>query len=229
MQNKKLIIGIAFFLIIAGFAGWYIYRDLKFASEDVKHQVSNISQEQGTTTENSANTETDLPTAEQAKIKMPDLDREIIINDKSILEEEKNRAIKNITDIIALLKDDYDRREEWLNLGIWRKNLGDYEGAEEAWEFVIFIRPNDPVAFHNLGDLYSQYLIDFTKAEKYYLLAIENDPGHNPFFYIKLHEFYRYFVKKQDLAESILEKGIKATNDPSLKSLLEQYRLEMSQ
>ena len=36
-------------------------------------------------------------------------------------------------------------------------------------------------------------------------------------------EFYRYFVKKPDLALDILEKGVKATNDPALKSFLEQY------
>ncbi len=231
MKSKKVIIGIAIFAVFAGFAGWYIYRDLKLTHNNSSQEgQENLQPNQGANANSSVNagisTETGQPTVEEAKIKMPDLNKEIVINDKTLLEEEKSRITKKIQEIIAILKEDYDRREEWLNLGILRKNLGDYEGAKEAWEFVVFIRPNDPVAFNNLGDLYSQYLIDFIKAEKYYLTAIEKDPK-QPFFYAKLYEFYRYFVKKSDLALGILEKGVDATGDISLKETLEQYRRDI--
>ena len=128
--------------------------------------------------------------------------------------------------ITATLKADYDRREDWLNLGIWRKTIGDYEGAREAWEFVILIRPNDAVSYHNLGDLYSYNLIDFPKAEKYYLAAIAKEPA-AAFFYIKLHEFYRYFLKRPDLAEDILVKAVKAIGDPNIQTYLDNYRKEI--
>ncbi len=111
-------------------------------------------------------------------------------------------------------------------MGIWRKTIGDYEGAREAWEFVTLIRPNDPVAFHNLGDLYAQYIIDFSKAENNYLAAIARAPE-TTFYYVKLYEFYRYFVRKPDSAENILIQGIKATNDPDLKTILEDFRKEI--
>lgn len=207
MEKRKIfIISAIIFIavIIAGFGGWYIYRDLKKPSSPLPPaQLS----------------EDDI------KKQMPDLDREIIIKG-NINEEAKNTAIEKIKEITAQLKEDYDRREEWLNLGIWRKTLGDYEGTEQAWKFVTLIRPNDPVAYHNLGDLYSQFLIDFPKAEKYYLLAIEKGPT-TDFFYIKLHEFYRYFIKRPDLAENILVQGIKqATEKLTIEAILEAYRKE---
>lgn len=219
MKNKKLVIAIAAFLVLAGFSVWYIYRDLRKSNQQeptpIKNQPVSIP------------ASTYDVESEEIKKQMPDLDREIIVK-ANLSEESKNRAISEIKIITATLKADYDRREEWLNLGIWRKTLGDYEGAKEAWEFVTLIRPNDPVAFHNLGDLYSQYLKDFPKAEQYYLIAIEKDTGHNAFFFIKLYEFYRYYVKKLDLAEKTLLDAIKANpGDEQLKAVLDDFRKEI--
>ncbi len=216
MATKKNFIVLAtVFILVAGFGGWYIYRDLKSSkSAEVvpPPTVANTSDSIGIS-------------PEEIKKQMPDLDKEIIIK-ADITEDTKNTAITKIKEITAVLKQDYDQREEWLNLGIWRKTIGDYEGAKEVWEFVTLIRPNDPVAFHNLGDLYSLHLIDFSKAEKYYLIAVEKDPK-TSFYYAKLYEFYRYFVKKSDLAIAILEKGIKATGDQGLKTILDDYRKEI--
>jgi tetratricopeptide (TPR) repeat protein len=212
MESKKNFIIFAVIIIaviIAGFGGWYIYRDLKKPSPE----------------NNQPTIDNKTISPDEIKKQMPDLDREIIIKG-NINEETKDTAIEKIKEITAQLKEDYDRREEWLNLGIWRKTLGDYEGAEQAWKFVTLIRPNDPIAFHNLGDLYSQYLVDFQKAEKFYLLAIEKNPEAD-FFYLKLFEFYRYFLKRPDLAENILVEGIKKVSDSStLKTALEAYRKE---
>jgi tetratricopeptide (TPR) repeat protein len=196
------LIGIAIFLFSAGLTGWYIYRD-KVEKVEVEPEP-----------------ETTKPGL------VADLDREIIIK-ADISEEAKNRAIAEIKIITATLKADYDRREEWLNLGIWRKTIGDYEGAEQAWKFATIIRPNDPVAFHNLGDLYSQYLPDFSKAEKYYLAAIEKDTSQQPFFYVKLYEFYLYYYKKPDLAEKTLLDALKTNPDNEyLQKILDDFRKE---
>ncbi len=223
METKKnFIIFAIIFIFVAGFGGWYIYHDLK--GPDLA-EVAPPPVGGGATSAINTSPPSNI-SPEEIKKRMPDLDKEIVVKG-DISEETKNTAIKEIKEIIAQLKTDYDRREEWLNLGIWRKTLGDYEGAKEAWEFVTLIRPTDAVAFHNLGDLYSQYLIDFPKAEQYYLTAIAKEPG-TPFYYMKLHEFYRYFVKKLDLAENILAQGIKATNgDSALKDMLEAYQEDL--
>ncbi len=221
METKKNIIILAIiFILIAGSAGWYIYNDLKKPSSLPGNAENNQPADSGDTVNPGLSSN-----LEKIKKQMPDLDRKIVVK-INIPEETKNTAITKIKEIAAELKNDYDSRENWLNLGIWQKTIGDYEGARQTWEFVILIRPNDPVAYHNLGDLYSQFLIDFSKAEKYYLLAIEKEPE-TSFYYMKLHEFYRYFLKKSDLAESILVKGIKATGDSALKTILESYRKDI--
>ncbi len=224
MKNKKLIIFIVIFVVIAGFGGWLIYRDLKHTKESPK--VGPLESNQISPEEQQAAA---AGREEEIKKQMPNLDRKIIIK-ADLSEESKNKAIAEIKIIIATLKADYNRREEWLNLGLWRKTIGDYEGAAEAWEFATVIRPNDPVAFHNLGDLYSQYLPNFSKAEKYYMAAIEKDTQHQPFFYVKLYEFYLYYYKKPDLAEKTLLDGLKAnpTSD-YLKFLFDDFRKETGQ
>ncbi len=231
-RNKKLIIGIAIFIIIAGLSGWFIYRDY------VEHSVFNNNNNQSGQTDSLENliksgkvkVETEPVSsemsAEEIKKQMPDLDREIIIT-TNLSEEDKKRATTEIKMLSAELKADFDKLEDWLTLGIWKKMIGDYEGAGEAWQFATLIRPNDPVAFHNLGDLYSQYLPDFPKAEKYYKLAIEKDKSHQPFFYVKLFEFYRYYSKKPDLAENTLLQALKVNpNDVYLTNLLADFRKE---
>ncbi len=236
MQKKKIIIFAAIFIIIAGVSGWFIYRDFKDTSETgpisennqtpENKSLEDLMQEGKIKVEVESVSPSSEMSAEEIKKRVPNLDREIIVT-ASLDEETKSRAIKSIKEIVAQLKQDYDRREDWLNLGIWRKTIGDYEGARQVWEFVALIRPTDAVPLHNLGDLYAQYLSNFSLAEKYYLAAIAKEPT-TAFFYMKLHEFYRYFVKKPDLAENILVKGIKATNnDPSLEKILADYRKEI--
>ncbi len=200
-NRKKLIIFIAIFVVVVGFSGWFIYRDLRKSNQQEPTPIKN--QPASTYDVESEAVKNSVINTEEIKKQMPNLDREIIIKE-NLSEESKNRAISEIKIITATLKADYDKLAEWLTLGIWRKTIGDYEGAVEAWKFATILRPKDPVAFHNLGDLYSQYLPDFPKAEKYYLSAIEKDTGHNPFFFIKLYEFYRYYYKKLDLADKTL-------------------------
>ena len=218
MKNKKLIIGVAVFAVITGLSGWYIYRDLKHAKE-----VGLPSVTEGSPTsfkEQTTATNTSFVNTEEIKKQMPDLNRKIVVIE-NLSTEVRLKAINDIGATVAVLKEDYDRREEWLNLGLVYKLIGDYERAREAWEFTTIIRPDDPVAYHNLGDLYSQYLSDFPKAEKNYLTAIEKDTTHQVFFYVKLYEFYLYYYKKPDLAEKTLVQALQTNpNDVYLKSLL---------
>ncbi len=224
MKNKKLIIGIAIFVVIAAAASWFIYRDLKHAKE--------VGLPEGSPTSNSetpaASSTPFIDNTEEIKKQMPDLDKEIIIKE-NLSAEVRLRAITDLKDTVARLKEDYDRLEDWLNLGLERSLLGDYEGAGQAWEFATIIRPNDPVAYHNLGELYWLHTPNFPLSEKYFLKAIEIGPK-NSLFYYKLYQLYRYSYKeKAGLADDILEQGIKATDDPGLKKELEDYRKEMGQ
>ena len=223
-NRKKLIIFIVILLVISGL-GSYIYYDYV---GNVGNRVSNKSTENNSSlTSEPATGGTPTPNLEEIKKQIPNLDRAIVFKG-DLTEEQKNRAIAEIKMITAALKADYDKLAEWLTLGIWRKTIGDYEGAAEAWKFATIIRSKDPVAFHNLGDLYSQYFPDYPKAEQYYLSAIEKDTGHNPFFFIKLYEFYRYYYKKLDLAEKTLLDAIKANpGDEQLKAILDDLRKEV--
>lgn len=223
MQKKsKIIIFTAIFIIIAGFAGWYIYRDLNKANQEpVLIETENQNQEQASVAEPAG---PDMAKAEEIKKQMPNLDREIVVK-VSLPEDTKNKAIADIKLTIGEIRADYDRLEKWLDLGLLRKLIGDYEGAGEAWLFATIIRPKDPVAFHNLGDLYSQNLVDFSKAEKYYLAAVEKDTSHQPFFYTKLYEFYLYYLKKPDLAEKTLLEALKTNpSNEYLQSLLKDLQ-----
>jgi len=235
MKNKKLVIGIAIFASLSGFTGWYIYRDI---TKEFKPQPSlslgvsanpaedslPLIEKQKPNGGQSSVTNFSRPEEEIEK-QISTLDRKIAVK-ANLQESTKNKAIMDIKEITAKLKEDYDQLQEWLQLGLLRNLIGDYEGAKQAWEFAAVIRPKDPVAFHNLGDLHWMQLSDFPKAEKYFSEAIEKGPQH-PLFYIKLHELYRYSYKeKSDLADDVLEQGIKTTGDPYLKSLLEEYRKE---
>ena len=112
----------------------------------------------------------------------------------------------------------------WLGQGILKKNAGDYKGAKEAWEHVVKIRPEDHVAYNNLGDLYQHYLKDYPKAEFYLKKTVELKPDYLQ-GYTNLHDLYRIFYKeKSGLADDILLEGIK--NNPQdyyLRIVLASY------
>ncbi len=207
LTPKNLIIIVAILLLVAGAAGWFIYKDWNKAR--VLAPTAS--------TPNEKKPEIAL-SSEEIKKKMPDLDREIAININTQLPADfKEKTVNEIKEMREKLKEDYNTLENWLQLGLLYKAIGDFEGAAEAWEFATLIRPNDAVAFHNLGDLYWLNLPDFPKAEKYLLKAIEINP--HPMFYQKLHELYRYSYKeKADLADDILKEGI--SKDPKQAYLM---------
>ena len=140
-------------------------------------------------------------------------------------EEAKRIATAKIQDLSSQLKKNSDNLENWLVLGVYRKMIGDYEGAREVWEYTSVIRPQNSISFNNLGELYAYYLKDNAKAEENYKKAIENDPA-AVYIYRNFFDFYRYFAKDTAKARAILEQGI-ATNpstSSNLKNLLETLK-----
>src|SRR3989344_5597706 len=115
-----------------------------------------------------------------------------------------------------------------LGKGILKKNAGDYKGAKEAWEHVVKIRPEDHVAYNNLGDLYQHYLKDYPKAEFYLKKTVELKPDYLQ-GYTNLHDLYRIFYPPDrragaEKAAAVLLDGIK--NNPQdyyLRIILASY------
>ena len=155
---------------------------------------------------------------------MPNLDMEIKIT-AEMSEDAKKIVTAKIQNLSSQLKKDSDNLENWLVLGVYRKIIGDYEGAREVWEYAGAIRPQNSVSFNNLGELYAYYLKDNKKAEENYAKAIENDPS-AIYIYRNFFDFYRYVAKDTIKARAILEKGIAANlaTSSDLKSLLQNVQ-----
>ncbi len=77
---------------------------------------------------------------------------------------------KAARDVAALNKDPLNF-SAWMDLAIARKIAGDYQGAAEIWLYGTKKWPTSPVPFHNLADLYQNFLHDSAKASYYANLA----------------------------------------------------------
>ena len=137
----------------------------------------------------------------------------------------KKIAVAKIQDLSSQLKKDSDNLENWLVLGVYRKIIGDYEGAREVWEYASAIRPQNSISFNNLGELYAYYLKDNKKAGR----KLRQSDRKRPVGHLHLpqsFDFYRYVAKDPVKARAILEKGIAANPSTSsdLKNLLENVQ-----
>lgn len=81
--------------------------------------------------------------------------------------------------------------EAWLAVGFVKKQLGDFEGAEEAWLKATYFIPNVGAPYANLGDLYTNFLKDYQKAKWAYEKGIEYAPQYTSFWQ-ELANLYRY-------------------------------------
>ena len=217
MENKNKFrkwIFITIFIIIIAFTAWYIYRDLK----ESKNQVPPESL--------LANQKTGAPAGEMPanQIQIPNLDRPIDIPQNLTTEDIQNLIREKMAKLIADLKKNPSLFNTWLQLAIDRKMIHDYEGAKEIWDYLTVAMPNNPVAFHNLGDLYGYFLKDNQKAEENFLKALEKGPD-QAYIYRSVYEFYRYVMKDDAKAKDILRKGIELNPNTSqdLKNLLDNY------
>lgn len=152
-------------------------------------------------------------------VQLPNLDRVILIpqNIPADMERTIEERIKTIS---SELKTNPTIVALWLDLGLLRKSIRDYEGAKEAWEFVTVISPDDGIAYHNLADLYGYYLHNNELSERNILRAIENSPAQIQ-NYFKAAEIYQDVFNDMNKARAIVERGLVANpGDESLLSLL---------
>lgn len=100
-----------------------------------------------------------------------------------------------------------------LDMGLIKRNVGDFRGAESAWVYLGQKRPANSISFYNLGNLYAHDLKDIGKAEVAYLKSIENEKK-DINYYIALSELYRYQMpEKAEVAGQVLEDGIRENPD----------------
>ncbi|MBI3632826.1 MAG: hypothetical protein HY226_00885 [Candidatus Vogelbacteria bacterium] len=116
------------------------------------------------------------------------------------------------------LKSNPDQFVSWLDLGILRKTVGDYNEAKNIWEYTASVWPDSLVSYHNLGDLYANYFKDNGKAEKNMKKVTQLDP-HYIADYLSLNDLYRkMYGETGDKTGAVLLEGIK--NNPDSVDLL---------
>lgn len=223
MQNKKNIVYIAVLILLLGGVGFYIYTDTKKRGGTTQENISTTA----TSSDEPGYTITPIPVENPAVgVKAPALNRQVVFKGDISLEA-KSILANNIARLTASLKGDTTRFGDWLELGIQYKIAGDYEGAKEAWEYASALSPNNYVSFSNLGDLYTNYLKNYPKAEENFKISIKNKSDYIG-GYRALHELYRYSYKeKANLAPQILKEGLsKNPKSTDLMVLLAQYYKE---
>ena len=224
-KTHKIIIGV---IIIAILFGVYVMFDRKAKkSRDEFAKIDNALPT-ATTTDGSkivGNTgqykieQVAIPEVRTVPQPIPDLNRSVPSVTKSMPLEALSAVTTKIHSLQASLKNDPMQATVWIDLGIYQKMVGDYEGAKISWQYVTRLAPSDYVAYGNLGDLYAYFLKDNGMAETYFKKAIEKGPT-QVHLYMQLISFYRDVFKDTDKAKAIVAQGLaKIPGDPNLLQL----------
>lgn len=152
---------------------------------------------------------------------IPSLDRPITFP-ASFPEQAKKIMSDKMAATTAALRKDAQRYDDWLNLAIFRKQIDDFEGARQIWEFLAATNPDKPIPFANLANLYAFDLKNPALAEENFIKALAKGPK-EMFVWRQAYEFYRFVKKDDSKAKDMLQKGIAQTNSPDLKYLLDHY------
>ncbi|MEK7576462.1 MAG: tetratricopeptide repeat protein [Patescibacteria group bacterium] len=163
------------------------------------------------------------PVTPISPIPKPDLDRAIVVSDKSLTGDAANTVIANLKIALAAAKKNAADYQAWMDIGLYRKAIGDYQGSSEAWLYVLNFQKQNFVVMNNLANLYAQNLKDYSKAEKYYLAFITEQQS-NVDGYINLYQLYRNQYKEKSIqASEILKQGIAKIPD-SITLMIELAR-----
>ncbi|HEY4508755.1 MAG TPA: hypothetical protein VJA47_04575 [archaeon] len=148
---------------------------------------------------------------------IPDLNRPVISSGSvSVSSEAIVRATERILAMQSRLKKDPADLAAWIELGIYQKMAGDYDGVLISWGYATRLTPTNYVAFANLGDFYAYFIKDATKSETYYKKAISVAPK-QAYLYTQLADVYRYVFKDLVKAKAIIDQGLsQIPDDPNL-------------
>lgn len=145
------------------------------------------------------------------------------VKDTNLPQSRQEEYFQRFLKIREVLRKYPDAFDTWLELGGLHKLIGNYEMAEKTWIYAGEIRPQNSPSFANLGDLYTNFLKDYPKAEAAFLVAIENSEGEafNINYTRQLFELYFYHLEDNQKSEKfLLERLAKYPDDSELISLL---------
>lgn len=148
---------------------------------------------------------------------LPDLNREPVLYTGAIISPEaKTLAVEKIKSLQTQLKNNPVNLPAWLDLGMYQKQAGDYDGAVLSWKYASKLAITDYISLGNLGNLYAYFIKDNGFAEVYYKEAISRGPT-QAYLYTQLAEIYRDIFKDLDKARVLINQGLsKIPNNPSL-------------
>jgi len=155
--------------------------------------------------------------------KLPDFDR-IPKAPKEMSQEIGDKFISKLNASIEAVKADPTSYGDWIDIGIYRKILDDYEGAKEIWAFLVKAAPDVATAYVNLGNLYAYYLHDNKKAEQLFLDGIDVAPRWKE-SYDRAVDFYVVVTKEPEKARALLVKY--SAKYPDMKSYLDSLALKI--
>ena len=209
MNRNKIFLFIVILLILSA-AGFYIYKDFSSTKNTGKTENEEGLEKLLNDSDNKNNQDFVLKQEQddsEDNIKILDLSKPATIK-ADLPQDIISGAIKEISIISNTLKQDYRSVDGWIQLGLLKKLLGDFNGAKEAWEFASSIAPNNSISFHNLGFIYWQHYKDYEKAEQNYLKAVQNNKK-DIIAFIDLSNIYYYDLKNSVKARNILMEGLK--------------------
>lgn len=137
----------------------------------------------------------------------PSSDFKVMTNLSEEQVNEYRLEYNELMDTLAQAPDDFD---SLMRLGMIKKYVGDYRGAEEVWVQVGERQPKNSTSFGNLADLYANYLKEYSKAEIAYQVAIKNSTGEplNMLYYRNYYDFARLYLKDNEKAEQIVLQAV---------------------
>jgi tetratricopeptide (TPR) repeat protein len=223
-NNKQTLISVLVLIVLAGVATWFIDQQGAIKQNPIMLASNQQGNNSSTTTPGvttalidestvTLNGEKVVVVRSNSNIPIPDLNRISVVTNSSLSASIQATLASSIKAESDSLKKDPNQFYVWLNLGINRKILGDYEGARQAWEYVSLISPRNSVSYGNLGDLYQFYLKDYAKAEINLQMVVKNDPTYVR-GYMALYDLYHLsYQTNTNKAEQTLLAGIKAVPD----------------
>lgn len=147
---------------------------------------------------------------------------------KLFSEEQKQDLYRAIGNHGVAVKENPAYFNGWMQVGLLKKVIGDFEGARDAWEYAGIIRPQNSTSFSNLGELYWRYVPDFPRSEMNFRTAITNNPS-DAMVYVSLSHLYLYsYTEKFMLAPAAILEGLAANPDTIdlLKALARVYEVQ---
>lgn len=223
MTNKKNL-GILGLIMLAVVAGILIYRDRRTSVIDITGTSSDGSKNFGIDMTGDGKVQVQ-PLSNQNLPPAPELIRSVEYG-ANLPPEAKTILLANLQKTVNALQKNSANIENWINLGLVRKSLSDYEGAREAWEYAKALNPNGSIVpWNNLGDLYHFYLKDYPKSEENWKKVIALQPSYVQ-GYRGLYELYLYSYKeKTSQIPIMLKQGIAANpKSTDLKQMLADYQ-----